>query len=374
MIKFNEIPVVGNEVKYMQEAISNGKICGDGPFTKKVHAWFEEQTKCEQALFTTSCTTAMEMSALLIDLKPGDEVIVPSYTFVSSALVYAMRGATIVFVDCRKDTMNIDETKIEAAITEKTKAIIPVHIAGVACEMDTIMDIANRHNIYVIEDAAQGVMCTYKGRPLGTIGHMGVFSFHETKNYSAGEGGLLLINDKNFIDRAHILREKGTNRTQFVQGIVDKYSWYDLGGSYLGSDLNAAYLYAQIEDPNLILNDRMNTWKMYDEALRGFDQLEVMDVPSECEHAAHMYFIKVKDKEERSKIISHMRENGVSVVFHYVPLHSSIGGQKYGRMHGEDVNTTIESERLLRLPLYYNMKKEDVLKVINSLKAFYEEK
>jgi len=374
MIKFNEIPVVGNEVKYMQEAISNGKICGDGPFTKKVHAWFEEQTKCEQALFTTSCTTAMEMSALLIDLKPGDEVIVPSYTFVSSALVYAMRGATIVFVDCRKDTMNIDETKIEAAITEKTKAIIPVHIAGVACEMDTIMEIANRHNIYVIEDAAQGVMCTYKGRPLGTIGHMGVFSFHETKNYSAGEGGLLLINDKNFIDRAHILREKGTNRTQFVQGIVDKYSWYDLGGSYLGSDLNAAYLYAQIEDPTLILNDRMTTWKMYDEALRGFDQVEVMDVPNECEHAAHMYFIKVKDKEERSKIISHMRENGVSVVFHYVPLHSSIGGQKYGRMHGEDVNTTIESERLLRLPLYYNMKKEDVLKVTQSLKAFYEEK
>lgn len=372
MIGFNVAPFVGKELEYMKNAVDRHKICGDGEYTGKCKNWMEERTGTKTALLTTSCTHALEMAALLCDIKPGDEVIMPSYTFVSTANAFVLRGAKVVFVDIRPDTMNINEKLIEEAITEKTKAIVPVHYAGVACEMDEIMEIARLHNLYVVEDAAQGVMSTYKGRALGSIGEFGCFSFHETKNFSMGEGGALLIREQQFTERAEILREKGTNRSKFYRGEIDKYSWCDMGSSYLPSDLNAAYLWAQLEEADRITADRMQTWKQYDDALRPFGRFEVPFIPEECEHNAHMYYIKVRDLEERTALISYLTENGIKAVFHYVPLHSSQAGRRFGRFCGEDVYTTRESERLLRLPLYYRIGEENVEYVIGKVKKFYE--
>lgn len=371
MIGFNVAPFVGKELEYMKQAVDHHKICGDGEFTRKCSRWMESKTESSKVLLTTSCTHATEMTALLCDIQPGDEVIMPSYTFVSTADAFVLRGAKVVFVDIRPDTMNINEKLIEDAITEKTKAIVPVHYAGVSCEMDEIMEIARLHNLYVIEDAAQGIMSTYKGRALGAMGEFGCFSFHETKNFSMGEGGALLIREQQFIERAEILREKGTNRSKFFRGEVDKYSWCDMGSSYLPSDLNAAYLWAQLEMAEEITANRMNTWNMYDRAFRGVEYLEVPTIPPECEHNAHMYYIKVKNLEERSELISFLLKNDIKAVFHYVPLHSSQAGRKFGRFHGEDVYTTKESERLLRLPLYYGMEPEQTEYVIQKVKEFF---
>ena len=374
MIKFNVPPVTGNEVKYIQEAIGNEKICGDGEFTIKCNKWMEEKFNAKKALLTTSCTHATEMAAILLDIKPGDEVIMPSYTFVSTADAFVMRGATVVFVDIRPDTMNIDETLIEAAITEKTKAIVPVHYAGVSCEMDVIMDIAARYNLAVVEDAAQGVMSTYKGKALGTIGDFGCYSFHETKNYSMGEGGALLIRDEKYIEDAEIIREKGTNRAKFFRGQIDKYTWVNHGSSYLPSDMNAAYLWAQLEEAEGVNNNRLASWGRYYKGLSDLADkgcIELPYVPKECVHNAHMFYIKTKDLEERTKLIEHLKEKGIWAVFHYIPLHTAPAGKKYGRFVGEDNYTTVESERLLRLPMYYNLKTEDVDYIIEAIKEFY---
>ena len=367
MISFNIPPYVDTAMEYIQQAVAAHKICGDGQFTKKCNAWMEERFGANKVLLTTSGTTALDMAAILCDLQPGDEVILPSYTFSSTATAFAMQKAKLVFVDIRPDTMNIDETKIEAAITEKTRVIVPMHYAGVACEMDTIMDIARRHNLKVVEDAAQGVMSTYKGKALGTIGDFGCFSFHETKNYSMGEGGALVINNPEFNERAEILREKGTDRSKFLRGQVDKYTWVDIGDSYLPSDLNAAYLWAQLEKADEINNDRLNTWNKYYEALKPLadeGKIEIPNIPGDCVHNAHMFYIKLNDIEERTAFIQHMKDNGVLCVFHYIPLHSAPAGLKYGRFNGEDVFTTKESERLVRLPLYYGLRGEDVQTVI----------
>lgn len=372
MIGFNRAPFIGQETKYMKQAVDNHKICGDGEFTKKCKEWLENKTGTNSALLTTSCTHALEMAALLTNIQKGDEVIMPSYTFVSTANAFVLRGAKVVYVDIRPDTMNIDENLIEAAITEKTKAIVPVHYAGVSCEMDKIMEIARLHNLYVIEDAAQGIMSAYKGKALGTMGEFGCFSFHETKNFSMGEGGALLIREQQFVEQAEILREKGTNRSKFYRGEIDKYSWCDMGSSYLPSDLNAAYLWAQLEKADEITADRMRTWKGYDEALRDCGYFEVPTIPEGCEHNAHMYYIKVKDLEERRMLIDYLAEHGIHAVFHYVPLHSSQAGRKYGRFCGEDVYTTKESERLLRLPLYYGMEEKDREYVIACVRKYYE--
>ena len=375
MIPFNVPPCVGSEEKYIAEAISNHKLCGDGEFTKKCNAKLEEMTGTSKALLTTSCTHATEMAAILSDIKPGDEVIMPSYTFVSTANAFVLRGAPAVFVDIRPDTMNIDETKIEEAITEKTKAIVPVHYAGVSCEMDTIMEIAKRHNLKVIEDAAQGIMSTYKGKPLGTIGDYGCFSFHETKNISMGEGGALLIANPADIEEAEIVREKGTNRSKFFRGEIDKYSWVEAGSSYLPSELNAAYLWGELECADDIYQNRMDTWLYYHRELEELEKkgkIERPVIPDDCVHNAHMYYIKAKDLEERTRLLAYLKENGVAAVFHYIPLHSAAAGMKYGRFSGEDQYTTKESERLLRLPLYYGMKEEDREKVVRCVKAFYE--
>lgn len=378
MIHFNVPPFIGKEKKYIIEAIeSNRKLSGDGPFTKKCNLWFEECFFTPKVLLTTSCTHALEMSAILVDIKPGDEVIVPSFTFVSTVNAFVLRGATIVFVDIRPDTMNIDETKIEGAITKKTKAIVPVHYAGVSCEMDIIMAIAKKYGLYVIEDAAQGVMSKYKGKALGTIGDFGAFSFHETKNYTMGEGGAILIQNKKFIEKAEIIREKGTNRSKFYRGQVDKYSWIDIGSSYLPSELNAAYLYAQLEKSEMINVNRLASWNLYYEGLTVLSnkgQLELPVVPEHCEHNAHMFYIKCKDLEERTKLINYLRENEIQAVFHYIPLHSSEAGMKYGRFYGEDKYTTKESERLLRLPLFYGISKSDILFVIDTVINFYKQK
>lgn len=371
MIGFNVAPYVGKELEYMKHAVDNHKICGDGEFTGKCSRWIEEKTGTAKALLTTSCTHATEMAALLCEIGPGDEVIMPSYTFVSTADAFVLRGATVVFVDVRPDTMNMDEKLVEEAITDKTKAIVPVHYAGVSCEMDTILEIARLHNLYVIEDAAQGVMASYKGRPLGTMGEFGCFSFHETKNFSMGEGGALLIREQQFIERAEILREKGTNRSKFYRGEIDKYSWCDMGSSYLPSDLNAAYLWAQLEEAEAITKDRMDTWNMYDDAFHNFGKFEVPFIPEDCQHNAHMYYIKTKDLEERTKLINYLMENGIKSVFHYVPLHSAQAGRKFGRFHGEDVYTTKESERLVRLPLYYKIGADNVDYIIGKVKKFY---
>ncbi|MBR3761969.1 MAG: dTDP-4-amino-4,6-dideoxygalactose transaminase [Lachnospiraceae bacterium] len=374
MINFNVPPFTGKEIDYIKEAINNQKICGDGQFTKKCNEWIENRTGTAKCLLTTSCTHATEMAALLADIKPGDEVIMPSYTFVSTADAFVLRGATVVFVDIRPDTMNIDETKIEAAITDKTKAIVPVHYAGVACEMDTIMDIAKKHNLIVIEDAAQGVMSSYKGRALGTIGDYGCFSFHETKNYSMGEGGALLIQDPEKIEEAEIIREKGTNRSKFFRGQIDKYTWVNYGSSYLPSDMNAAYLYAQLEMADEINDARLHVWNRYYEGLKELadaGKIELPVVPEDCVHNAHMFYIKAKDLEERTSLISFLKENGILSVFHYIPLHSAPAGQKFGRFHGEDVYTTKESERLCRLPMYYGLADKQVDYIISKVKAFY---
>ncbi|HJB35062.1 MAG TPA: dTDP-4-amino-4,6-dideoxygalactose transaminase [Candidatus Blautia merdipullorum] len=374
MISFNVPPVVGNEMKYIKEAIENKKICGDGVFTKKCSAWLEQKTGTAKALLTTSCTHATEMAAILADIQPGDEVIMPSYTFVSTADAFVLRGAKAVFVDIRPDTMNIDENLIEEAITERTKAIIPVHYAGVACEMDTICGIAEKYHLSVIEDAAQGVLSTYKGRQLGTIGDYGCYSFHETKNYSMGEGGALLIKDPENIERAEIIREKGTNRSKFFRGQIDKYTWMDAGSSYLPSELNAAYLWAQLEVADTILDNRMRSWNMYFSSLKeleekGYIQLPV--IPKECTHNAHMFYIKTKDLEERQNLIAYLEAKGIKAVFHYIPLHLSPAGRKYGTFYGEDRYTTKESERLLRLPMYYHLEKKDIEVVVEQVKKFY---
>lgn len=374
MIPFNVPPYIGKEDKYIKQTIDSRKICGDGQFTKKCNEKFEEITGAKKVLMTTSGTSALEMAALLADIKPGDEVIMPSYTFVSTANAFVLRGATIVFVDIRPDTMNIDENLIEDAITEKTKAIVPVHYGGVACEMDTIRDIAKRHNLVIVEDAAQGVMSFYKGRALGSIGDFGCYSFHETKNYSMGEGGAVLVNHEKNVERAEIIREKGTNRTKFFRGQVDKYTWVDLGSSYLQSELNCAYLYAQIENPDIINNDRLQSWNTYYELLTPLKEKGCIDlpvVPEGCVHNAHMFYIKTKDLEERSKLIAFLKENGIGAVFHYIPLHSSPAGQQFGRFHGEDKYTTKESERLLRLPMYYGLEKKDIEYVVNAVNGFF---
>ena len=375
MIHFNVPPVVGNELQYMEESIKNRKICGDGIFTKKCSAWMEEKTGTAKALLTTSCTHAIEMSAILSNIQPGDEVIMPSYTFVSTADAFVLRGAKVIFVDIRPETMNIDERLIEEAVTERTKAIVPVHYAGVSCKMDEICDIAKRHNLFVIEDAAQGVMSFYKGRPLGTLGDYGCYSFHETKNYSMGEGGALLIKDPKNIERAEIIREKGTNRSKFFRGQIDKYTWMDAGSSYLPSDLNAAYLWAQFEKAEEIRNDRMASWNLYNQLLKELEEegyIRLPEIPEECTHNAHMFYIKTKDLEERQNIISFLKAKGVGAVFHYIPLHSAPAGKKYGEFFGKDIYTTSESERLLRLPLYYGLKEQDVMYITEQVKKFYK--
>ncbi len=377
MIHFNVPPVYGTEEEKIHEVIGLRKICGDGEFTKKCNRWIESNTECSKALLTTSCTHALEMAALLCRIQPGDEIIMPSYTFVSTANAFVLRGAKIVFVDIRPDTMNLDENLIESAITEETKAIVPVHYAGVSCEMDKILDIAHKYNLYVVEDAAQGVKASYKGRSLGAIGDFGCFSFHETKNYSMGEGGALLINDEKYTDEAEIIREKGTNRSQFWRGKVDKYRWVDMGSSYLPSELNAAYLYAQLENSDVIFDDRMESWNRYYNGLSGLASdgvIGIPTVPEGCAHNAHMFYIKVKDIEERTELIRFLKTKEIETVFHYVPLHSAPAGLKWGRFHGDDVYTTKESERLLRLPMYYKLHPEDVAAVINGIKNFYAAK
>lgn len=374
MITFNIAPFVGTEFNYMKQAIESHKICGDGAFTKKCDAWMEDHFKANKVLLTTSGSSALDMAAFLCGLKPGDEVILPSFTFSSTANSFVLAGATLVFVDIRPDTMNIDETKIEAAITEKTKVICPVHYAGVACEMDTIMDIARRHNLMVVEDAAQGVMSTYKGRALGTIGDFGCFSFHETKNYSMGEGGAILINNLDYIEKAEILREKGTNRAQFFRGQVAKYNWVDFGDSFLPSELNAAYLWAQLEVAEKINENRLTTWNTYYEAFKPLEEKGIVDlptIPKGCIHNAHMFYIKTKDLETRQAYIKYMRDNDILCVFHYVPLHSAPAGLKFGRFAGEDIHTTSDSDRLVRLPMYYNIDKADLKKVIDKTLEFF---
>lgn len=375
MINFNVPPHIGTEEKYIAEAIAAHKICGDGEFTQRCNKWIEEKTGTEKALLTTSCTHATEMAALLSDIQPGDEVIMPSYTFVSTADAFVLRGAKVVFVDIRPDTMNIDESLIEDAITDRTKVIVPVHYAGVSCEMDAIMDIARKYNLVVIEDAAQGIMSTYKGKALGTMGDYGCFSFHETKNYSMGEGGAILIRDKKNIEQAEIIREKGTNRSNFFRGQIDKYTWVAAGSSYLPSELNAAYLWAQLEKAQEIFDDRMNSWNKYYHLLKPLQEqgkIELPYIPENCEHNAHMFYIKTKNLEERTGLISYLKMHGVSSVFHYIPLHSAPAGIKLGEFHGEDRYTTRESERLLRLPLYYGLKEEDVQYVAQKVVDFFK--
>ncbi len=375
MIPFNIPPFVGTELDYIKDAVNGHKICGDGKYTKLCCEWMEKRFGAKKVLLTTSCTHATEMAAMLAQIQPGDEVIMPSYTFVSTADAFVLRGATAVFVDIRPDTMNIDESLIESAITKKTKAIVPVHYAGVSCEMDTIMDIARRHNLLVIEDAAQGVMSKYKGVPLGTIGDYGCYSFHETKNYSMGEGGALVIKNEDMIEPAEIIREKGTNRSKFFRGQIDKYTWVDAGSSYLPSELNAAYLYAQLERADEIYSDRMQAWNTYYDRLIELENsgyIRLPYVPDECIHNAHMFYIKTKDLDERTRLIDYLKSKDILSVFHYVPLHSAPAGRKYGRFYGEDVHTTRESERLLRLPLYYGINYSDINTICDEIYSFFE--
>lgn len=374
MISFNVPPYVGTEEEKIKEAIDSRKICGDGTFTKKCNEWLESKTRAKKVLLTTSCTHALEMAAILADIQPGDEVIMPSYTFVSTADAFVMRGAGIVFVDIRPDTMNIDEKLIEAAITPKTKAIVPVHYAGVGCEMDVIMDIANRYDLIVVEDDAQGIMSTYRGQALGTFGAFGCLSFHETKNFSMGEGGALLLNDEKFIERAEIIREKGTNRSKFFRGQIDKYTWVDFGSSYLPSELNAAYLYAQLEQADKINDDRLKCWNRYYDRLKSLANrgaVELPHIPEYCTHNAHMFYLKTKSLEERTKLIDFLKKNDIWAVFHYIPLHSAPAGIKYGRFNGEDRFTTKESERLVRLPMYYGLGENDLDYVCEKIREFY---
>ncbi len=373
MIEFNVPPYAGRELEYMAQAVASHTICGDGAFTKKCNAWLEDRFGTRKALLTTSGTTALDMAALLCDLEPGDEVILPSYTFSSTATAFVLAGAKLVFTDIRPDTMNLDERKVEDAITSRTRVIVPVHYAGVACEMDALLAIARKHGLMVVEDAAQGVMSTYHGRALGTLGDFGCYSFHETKNFSMGEGGALLIREEKHIERAEILREKGTNRSKFFRGQVDKYTWVDFGDSYLPSDLNAAYLWAQLEEAEQMNAHRLAAWHRYDEALRPLAEeglLQVPTVPEGCVHNAHMYYVKWKDLAERTAFLAHMKARGIQCVFHYVPLHSAPAGLKYGRFHGEDEYTTRESERLARLPLFDSITEAQQAEVIAGVRAF----
>ena len=376
MISFNIPPFVGTELEFIKEAIASRKISGDGSFTKKCHQWMEEHFHAQKVLLTTSGTSALDMAMLLCDLQPGDEVILPSYTFSSTATAAVLAGARLVFVDIRPDTMNIDETKIEAAITEKTKVIMVVHYAGVACEMDTIMNIARRHNLKVVEDAAQGFTSKYKGKYLGTIGDFGCYSFHETKNLSMGEGGALVINRPEYNERAEILREKGTNRSKFFRGQVDKYTWVDKGDSYLPSELNAAYLWGQLQAVDKIEKDRMRSWNQYQESLAPLaakNCIELPFIPEGCEHNAHMFYIKAKNLAERTKLIAFLKDNKIDAVFHYIPLHTSPAGQMFGSFHGNDIFTTCESDKLLRLPLYYRLRKESCEFVVKVVRQFFGE-
>lgn len=376
MIPFNKPPYTGNEEQYVLDAMRSGKMSGDGPYTRKCHEWFEQNLGCARALLTPSCTHALELAAILIDTQPGDEIIMPSYTFVSTANAFVLRGACIVFVDIRPDTLNLDENLIEQAITEKTKAIVPVHYAGVACDMDTIMAVAERHGLYVIEDAAQGMMSRYKGRPLGTVGHLAAYSFHDTKNYtSGGEGGLLIVNKPEFAARAEILREKGTNRSQFFRGMVDKYSWVDMGSSYLLSDLQAAYLWGQLERAGAINQARLTLWRHYRGALESLQEsghLLLPVVPDECTHNAHMFYLRTAGLEERGALLEHLKQQGIAAVFHYVPLHSAAAGVRFGRFHGEDRHTTACSDSLVRLPLWYGLDSEDAARVATCVEEFYQ--
>ena len=373
-INFNVPPYIDTAMDYIAECVRNQKICGDGPYTKKCNEWIEKKTGTAKCLLATSCTHATELAAILCDIKPGDEVIMPSYTFVSTANAFVLRGAVPVFVDIRPDTMNIDEMKIEDAITDKTKVIAPVHYAGVGCEMDTIMDIAKRHNLKVVEDAAQGVMATYKGKALGAIGDFGAYSFHETKNYSSGEGGAILIKNPEDAERAEIIREKGTNRAKFFRGQIDKYTWVDMGSSYLPSDMNAAYLYSQLEVADKINEDRRASWDHYYERLTSLandEKISLPYVPEECVHNAHMFYIKCKAIDERQALIKHLAANDILAVFHYIPLHTAPAGKTLGRFHGTDEFTTRESERLLRLPMFYGLKPEQVDLICDKITEFY---
>jgi len=376
VILFNKHTYTGNEQEYVLQALQSSKISGDAFFGKQCQAWFEKELGCQKALLTPSCTAALELAAILLDIQPGDEVIMPSYTFVSTANAFVLRGAKIVFIDIRPDTMNIDETLIEAAITARTKAIVPVHYAGIACEMDRIMDIAKRHNVFVIEDAAQGMMSRYKGKPLGSIGHMAAYSFHETKNYtSGGEGGLLIVNDESFSERAEIVREKGTNRSQFFRGMVDKYSWVDIGSSYLPSELQAAYLWGQIENSDKINQDRLAIWNRYYEAIKPLAEagkLEVASIPESCTHNAHMFYVKLNNASQRANFIGYLKYCRVMAVFHYIPLHSADAGKKYGRFCGQDKYTTRESERLVRLPIWFGMSTAVQEQVINAVTRYFK--
>jgi dTDP-4-amino-4,6-dideoxygalactose transaminase len=378
MIPFNKPPFTGNETQYVLHAMQSSKISGDGKFTLRCHQWFEEKLGCVKALLTPSCTHALEMAAILINIQPGDEVIMPSYTFVSTANAFVLRGARIIFVDIRPDTLNINELLIEQAITSRTKAIVAVHYAGVSCEMDHIMSIAAKYNIFVIEDAAQGMMATYKNKPLGTLGHLATYSFHETKNYtSGGEGGLLIINDPQFIDRAEIIREKGTNRKQFFQGIVDKYTWVDIGSSLLPSELQAAYLWGQLENSDLILKNRMKSWEFYKTELQPLVEenfIVLPTIPNECKHNAHMFYIKTKDAQTRKNILEYFKNNSILAIFHYIPLHSTAAGIQYGIFNGDDKYTTHTSQCIIRLPLYYNLEISDQKTVIKHIKKFHYEK
>lgn len=373
MVNFNVPPFCGKELSYIEQAIAKHKICGDGEFTKRCTAWFEQRTGVS-ALLTTSCTHALELAAILADVQPGDEIIMPSYTFVSTANAFVLRGAKIVFVDIRPDTMNINETLIEDAITPRTRAIVPVHYAGVSCEMDTIMEIARRNHLLVIEDAAQGVLSTYKGKALGAIGNFGAYSFHETKNYSMGEGGAILMQEQTDLERAEIIREKGTNRSKFWRGQIDKYTWVDIGSSYLPSELNAAYLMAQLDMADEINQARRSAWDAYYQSLKPLADkgcIELPFVPEGCEHNAHMFWLKCKDIDDRQQMIHHLREAGISSVFHYIPLHSAPAGQAFGRFHGEDRFTTRESERLLRLPMYYGLMPETAEMVAERIYTYF---
>lgn len=363
MIDFNRPPIVGTEQTYFQQALESGKLCGDGAFTRKTSEWFEQKFQVRYCYLTTSCTSSLEMASWLCDLQPGDEVIMPSYTFVSTADAFVLRGAKIVYVDVDPRTMNMDPDLVEAAVTDRTRVIVPVHYAGVGCDMDRIMAIAKKHRLKVVEDAAQGVNAFYKGRALGTIGDYGCYSFHETKNYSMGEGGALVFNRDEDQERAEIVREKGTNRSKFFRGQIDKYTWVGYGSSYLPSELNVAYLWAQLRQFDQIQEKRLAIWNYYQETLRpladaGF--IEQPYIPDYAAHNAHMYYLKVKNLETRTDLIRYMKEKGVLCVFHYIPLHTSEAGQKFGRFFGEDKYTTKESERLMRLPLFYNLSEQDM--------------
>lgn len=375
-IPFNVPAYTGKEIDYIKQAIANKQLSGDGFFTKKCSAWFKEKLNCREALLTTSCTSALDMCALLIDIKPGDEVIMPSYTFVSTANAFALRGAKIVFVDIRPDTMNLDEKLIEKAITKKTKAIVVVHYAGVACEMTSVKKIAKKHRLFLIEDAAQAVTSTYKNKFLGAIGDLGCYSFHETKNFSCGEGGALVINNKKFIERAEIIREKGTNRSRFFRGQVDKYTWVDLGSSYLPSELNAAYLFAQLEASKKITAKRKKIWEYYFQKLEPLANQGLISlpfIPKNCGQNYHLFYFKAKDLGERTALLSHFKKQGILAVFHYVPLHSAEAGLKYGRFSGKDVCTTKESERLIRLPLYFGLSFDKLRAIVKTVFNFYQE-